>query len=298
MNWTMSCATGGAGHRVSVWLLLTVLALGACGEKKNGAFASQAAAEVNGDEITVEQINFVLQQRKLRPEQAEAAGRQVLERLIDQQLALQKADELKLDRDPRVLQQLEAARREVVARAYLERVGEAAEKPTPQEVQAYYDDKPALFKERRIFSLQEIGVEASPEQIPALREQLGAARNVNEFVEYLKANDFRFVGNQAVRAAEQLPLNSLEAIARMRDGQAALVTTASGVQVVVLAGSRSQPVSLDQARPAIEQYLMNERRRKLADEDLKAMRAAARIAYRGQFAAAAASAAGAIPAER
>jgi len=74
--------------------------------------------------------------------------------------------------------------------------------------------------------------------------------------------------------------------------------TVSLVQVVVLAGSRSQPVSLDQARPAIEQYLMNERRRKLADEDLKAMRAAARIAYRGQFAAAAASAAGAIPAER
>ena len=27
-----------------------------------------------------------------------------------------------------------------------------------------------------------------------------------EFVEYLKANDIRFNGNQAVRAAEQLPL--------------------------------------------------------------------------------------------
>jgi EpsD family peptidyl-prolyl cis-trans isomerase len=246
---------------------------------------------VNKDEITVHQINFVLQQqRNLRPEQADAASKQILERLIDQQLALQKADDLKLDRDPRVVQQLEASRRDIIARAYLERVGEAAARPTPQEVQAYYDEQPALFKERRIYSLQEISIEAKPEQIPELRERLGAAKNVNEFIDFLKAQDFRFSGNQAVRAAEQLPLRSLEAFARMRDGQAALVPAPNGVQVVVLAGSRSQPVSLDQARPAIEQFILNERRRKLVEEDVKAMRAAATVEYVGKYAEAAASA--------
>jgi hypothetical protein len=76
-----------------------------------------------------------------------------------------------------------------------------------------------------------------------------------------------------VRAAEQLPLNSLDAFARMKDGQAALVPAANGVQVVVLAGSRSQPVSEEQARPAIEQFLLNERKRKLIEDDRKAMRA-------------------------
>ena len=46
--------------------------------------------------------------------------------------------------------------------------------------------------------------------------------------------------------------------------------TPNGVQVVVLAGSRSQPVSEEQARPAIEQFLLNERKRKLVEDDLKA----------------------------
>lgn len=287
-----------SGGILALSLLTAAALLAGCGEKKDKT-ATQTAARVNKDEVTVHQINLVLQQqRNLRPEQADAASRQILERLIDQQLALQKADDLKIDRDPRVVQQMEAARREILARAYLEKVGEAAPKPTPDEIKKYYDDKPALFRERRVYSIQEIAIEARPEQVNELRDQLTAAKNINEFVEYLKAKDFRFTGNQAVRAAEQLPLNSLDAFARMKDGQAILGPTANGVQVVVLAGSRSQPVSEEQARPAIEQYLLNERKRKLVEEDMKAMRAAAKVEYLGKFAGGAASApAGAAPAQ-
>ena len=275
---------------ILVALVVSAALLAACGDKKDKV-ASQTAAKVNKDEITVHQINFVLQQqRNLRPEQAEAASRQILERLIDQQLALQKGDDMKLDRDPRVVQQLEAAKREVLARAYLEKVGEGAPRPTAEEIKKYYEEKPALFRDRRIYSLQEIAIEAKPEQVPELRQQLAAAKNINEFVDYLKAKDYRFAGNQAVRAAEQLPLASLDAFARMKDGQAMVVPTPSGVQVVLLAGSRSQPVSEEQARPAIEAYLLNERRRKLVEEDIKAMRAAAKIEYVGKFAEGAASA--------
>jgi EpsD family peptidyl-prolyl cis-trans isomerase len=283
-------------RRPRAWLALGAIAAAAllvgCGEKKDKA--SQTAAKVNKDEITVHQINFVLQQqRNLRPEQADAAGKQILERLVDQQLALQKADEMKLDRDPRVVQQLEAARRDVIARAYLEKVGEAAPKPTPEEIKKYYEEKPALFRERRIYSIQEIAIEAKPDQVAGLRDKLTGSKNIAEFIEYLKANDFRFSGNQAVRAAEQLPLNSLETFARMKDGQAMLVPGANGVQVIVLAGSRVQPIAEEQARPAIEQFILNERRRKLIEDDVKAMRAAAKIEYVGKFAEKASDAAAA-----
>ena len=277
------------GAAVALMLAAALLA-GACGDKKDKA-ASQTAAKVNKDEITVHQINHVLQQqRNVRPEQADAASRQILERLIDQQLALQKADDQKLDRDPRVVQQLEAARRDVLARAYLEKVGEGAAKPTADEIKKYYDEKPALFRERRIYSIQELAIEARPEQVAELRNKLGDAKNINEFVEFLRSRDYRFGANQAVRAAEQLPLNHLENFARMKDGQAMVVPAPNGVQVVFLAGSRSQPVSEEQARPAIEAYLLNERKRKLLEDDLKALRAAAKIEYVGKFAEGAASA--------
>ena len=279
-----------------VALVSSAALLAACGDKKEKG-ASQTAVKVNKSEVTVHQINFVLQQqRNIRPEQADAASKQILERLIDQELALQKADDLKIDRDPRVVQQLEAAKREIIARAYLEKVGEAAPKPTPEEIKKYFDEKPALFKDRRIYSIQEIGIEAKPEQVATLREKLAASKNINEFVEFLKANDFKFAGNQAVRSAEQLPLQSLDAFAKMTDGQAMLNQAPNGVQVVVLAGSRSQPVGEEQARPAIEQFLLNERKRKLIEDDVKAMRAAAKIEYVGKFAEGAPGAAPAAPA--
>lgn len=284
--------------RAGRWPLATALAcaalmLAGCGGGKDKA-AGPPAAKVNKDEITLHQVNFVLQQQRgLRPEQVEAAGRQALERLVEQSLAVQKADDLKLDHDPRVVLALEAARREVLARAYVEKVGEGATKPTAEEIHKYYEDKPALFSERRIYNLQEIGIEARADQIEGLRARIAGAKSMAEFVEYLKANDYRFAGSQAMRAAEQVPLASLDAFARLKDGQAMVTPSASGLQVVVLAGSRSQPISEEQAKPAIEQYLLNERKRKMVEDEMKALRAAAKIEYAGKFAGAAAS--GAAP---
>jgi EpsD family peptidyl-prolyl cis-trans isomerase len=270
--------------------LLAALTLAACGGKKD-KISTQAAARVNKDEITVHQVNFVLQQQRgIQAGQAQAAGKQVLERLIDQQLAVQRAEELKLDRDPRVVQSIEAARREILARSYAEKVGETAAKPTAEEVKAYYDANPALFSERRVYSLQELQIEAKPEQVALLHEKLQGAKNVGEFADYLRANDFKFNGTQAVRAAEQLPLASLGALSQLKDGQALINTTPTGATVVVLAGSRPQPVDEARARPAIEQFLLNDRKRDLVSKDMKALRGAATIQYLGKFAEAAASA--------
>ncbi len=294
------CRESRFGGRITlIALAASLVLLAGCGDKNKDKSASQAAAKVNKEEITVHQIDFVLQlqqQRGLQPEQAEVAGKQILERLIDQELAVQKAEDLKLDRDPRVVQQIEAARREIIARAYIEKTGEAASKPTDAEIKAYYEAKPALFAARRIYSLQEIAIEAKPEQVATLREQLGASKSINDFVEFLKANGYRFAGNQAVRPAEQLPLNLLDTFAKLNDGQAVLLPSATGAQVVLVVGSRSEPVDEARAKPAIEQFLSNDAKRKLVESDIKALRAAAKIEYKGKFGPAAADAASAPPA--
>jgi EpsD family peptidyl-prolyl cis-trans isomerase len=298
MSFTITPTPCVARGLLPILALAAALILAGCGDKKDKA-ASQTAVKVNKDEITVHQINFMLQQQRgLRPEQTEAAGRQILERLIDQQLMLQKGDELKLDRDPRVVQQIEAARREILARAYIDRIGEAAPKPTAEEIKKYYEEKPALFRERRVYNIQEIAIEAKPEQYGDLREKLTSSKDINAFIEFLKSQDIRFQANQAVRAAEQLPLTSLESFAKMKDGQAMMLPTPTGLQVVLLAGSRSQPVAEEQAKSVIEAFLLNERKRKLVEEEIKATRAAAKIEYIGKFvpSATSASSAAAAPA--
>jgi EpsD family peptidyl-prolyl cis-trans isomerase len=289
MNLTMLDANARRWLPLAALVAALAVALAGCGDKKGRA--TQTAARVNKDEITVHEINFILeQQHGLQPSQVDAASRQILQRLIDRQLAVEQAEDQKLDRDPRVVQAIDAARREIVARAYLERVGEAAAKPTEQEIQKYYDDHPALFSDRRIYNLQEIDIEARPGQVTDLKTQLSGSKNISDFVEYLKSHDFRFKAAQAVRTAEQLPLNSLAAFARLKDGQAMIVPAKNGVQVVVLAGSRTEPATLEQAKPSIERFLINERKRQLIEQKVKDLRAAAKIEYFGKFAQAPASA--------
>jgi EpsD family peptidyl-prolyl cis-trans isomerase len=301
MNETSSAnppKTSTLGVRMLVIATATLaVLLAGCGDKKKDKAATQIAAKVNKEEISIHQINFLLQQQRgLKPEQADAAGKQILERLIDQELAVQKAIEQKLDRDPKVVQQLEASRREIIARAYVEKSGDAAAKPSADEIKKYYDEKPALFKDRRIYSIQELAVQVPPEQIDSLRTQLQGAKSINDFIEYMKANNIKFAGNQAVRPAEQLPMNMLEGFAKMKDGQALLVPSATGAQVIVLAASRAEPVDEVRARPAIEQFLGNDAKRKLIDAEMKAMRAASRVEYVGKWAAPAASGPDAAPA--
>ena len=279
---------GASGRLATLALVSAALVLAGCGNRNANKAAAQTAVKVNKQEITVHQINFVLsQQRPAAPEQAASASKQVLERLIDQELALQNAEEQKLDREPRILQQIEAARRDIIARAYFEKIALGVPKPTPAEITAYYQAHPALFKERKLYSLQELAIEARPEQLAALRDKVTSSKDIPELMAFLKASDFKFDGNQTVRAAEQLPLRNLERFAAMKDGERVFNPTAQGAQVIVLAGTRSQPVDEQRATPAIEQFLLNERKRKMVEDDLKALRTASKIEYVGEFAKAA-----------
>ena len=270
-------------------IAVSCVLLTGCG-KSDDKPASQVVAKVNKQEITIHQVNFLLeQQRGLRPEQAEAARKQVLERLIDQELAIQKLAEIKLDRDPRVMQQLEAARREVLSRAYYERVGEGASKPAEAQVFKYYNDNPALFAERRVYRLQEWLIEASSTQLDAVREKAQSGKALGELTDYLRANNFKFDFNQAVRPAEQLPLDSLASLSKMKDGEALVLSKPNGLLVISVANSRLEPVELARAKPAIEQFLLNEQKRRIIADDIKALRAASGIRYLGSFANQAAS---------
>jgi EpsD family peptidyl-prolyl cis-trans isomerase len=274
-------------------VLAAVLATG-CGDKGSSeGKATQAAARVNGAEITVHQINQVLErQQGLRPEQADAAGRNILEGLIDQQLAVAKAEDQKLDRDPQVMQLLEATRRNILARAYIERsAASGAGTPGGDEIRKYFDEKPALFSQRKLYALQEFTVPATPEQTKAAIEALKKAHTAAQYAEILKASGLKFSTQQVTQAAEGLPLTIVDQLAKVNDGESLFITAKDGFKAILVIASRPQPVTFDQAKPAIEQFLTAERRRQFAQKELKAMRDAAKIEYLGKFAEKPASAA-------
>jgi hypothetical protein len=89
---------------------------------------------------------------------------------------------------------------------------------------------------------------------------------------------------QGVKPAEQLPQAMLPQLAKMPKGQAMVVNTTDGLLVIVLADSQAQPVTLEQAKPAIARKLQVDARQKAAKAEVDALKAAATIEYVGEFA--------------
>lgn len=274
--------------------IVVALALSAgCGRKDEPKKATtQVAAKVDSYEITVHQVNDVLARTpNLAPEVAERAKREILDKLIDQQLAGLQAVKKELDRSPRVMQAMQAARSEILARAYLEQVTGALPKPSPEETKKYYAEHPELFAQRRVFSLEEIAVAAKGDVGVALRQRVAKARTMQEIAEWLQAQGISFTPNRGVRAAEQLPLEMLPKVQMMKDGEMQVFEAGEGrLQVVRVAASKSEPVDEASATPRIQQFLFNRLASEAIANELKQLKAQAKIEYVGEFAGGAAAA--------
>jgi EpsD family peptidyl-prolyl cis-trans isomerase len=266
--------------------ILFLAALAGC--SRVGGDATQVAAKVNDVEISQAQLQHVLQrQPPVAPDRSAAHTRRVLDVVIDQELAAQVARKQGLDKDPRVVQAIEAAKREVLARAWQDAVAEKAPLPSSDEIDRYYDGQPALFAERRFYALQETAVLGAHADIAPLKERIEGAPDAARMTEVLRGAKLQFNSRQVTVSPEDVPMLLLGKLAQLKPGQSLLLPQPNGARVLTLLSASPAPLSREAARPAIQAYLVNEgKRRTLADQQ-KALRSEAHIEYKGKFAQAA-----------
>lgn len=273
---------------VKYMVLATAVAMGlsACGDKSGAKKpATQVAAKVNASEISVHQINAVLAKAQgIPPESAAAVRKEILDKLIEQQLAYDLAVEKKLDRNPDVMMAIESAKREIVARAYLEQLVAGQAKPTDEEVKQYFTENPNLFANRRVFSIQEITLEPKAEVLEQLKQQAAAGKPMEEIAAFLKGKAVQFRGGSATRAAEQIPFDVLPRLSALKDGQAIVIESPQNYAVMRVVASQQVPVDEAEARPRIQQFLQNQRTQKLVQDEMARLKGAAKIEYQGEFA--------------
>jgi EpsD family peptidyl-prolyl cis-trans isomerase len=276
-------------HTVSIAAVVaTAVLLAACtGHKKD---ATQSAARVDGTEITVHQINYRLQrERGLRADQMDEAGRKVLEQLIDEQLIVEKAEKVKMDEQPEARQALAAARREVLSRAYLEQAVSNVAAPTEAAMHEYFDNNDALFARRRVYTLQEYLAKVPEDKVPALRALVEGGKPSSDIEAWFNAQNAPFRGQSSTHPAEQIPLNSLKALAATQDGHGLIVSAGDQVHITYIISSVDAPVAFDKAKPAIGQFLAAGNRRNVTEANMAALKTSAAIEYKAPYQALAAS---------
>jgi len=256
----------------------------ACGKGDEKKPATQVAAKVNGDEISVHQINTALTQASPYAADPKNAGRQVLERLIDQQLLVQKAMEAKLDRDPNVVTAIENARRQILSQAYIERALAEATMPTSDEIKKYYAGHPELFGKRRLYRFQEVLAAVDKEEsLRALQTTLEKNHNMRDLTSWLRERGIKYNISSSMKASEQLPRNLLPKLEGMKPGDVMFYPSGNRALIVQLTGWQELPMSEAEAAPYIAQALLTQKRGEQATEEIKRLRTAAKVEYVGEY---------------
>jgi len=259
-----------------VLIFVAVISLAACGSKEKTS--GQSLVRVNGQDITMLQLNDELQRANIPPEQQQAARQQILESLINRQLLIGEAASNKIDRSPGVTQAIERAKAQIIAQAYLQGVMAKVTKPTRSEVDDYYQKHPELFAENKHYDMLSLAV-YSKDMSEELKSVMDSAKSLGEVETWLISHGVHYLRGQASRNSTELPPEMVTRLQGMPQGKLFTVSEGGKVMVIALVGIKPSPTALKDAEPLIAQYLFNKKAKEVADAEVASLRSRAKIEY-------------------
>ena len=257
-------------------ILMSAAGLSACGnkEKKSG----QTLVRVNGEEITILQINDELKRAGVKTEQQEIASKQLLESLIDRQLILAEAARHKIDRTPEVVQAIERAKAQIISQAYLQSIAGKITKPTIAEINDYFQKHPEYFTQRKQYDIQQL-IFATKDFSKELRTTADAANSLDSVAAWMDSHNVKYARGKMSRNTSDLPQQVVAKLKEMKRGQLFIFNEGERSMLNSIIEIKSSPVSAKEAEPQIEQYLINKKTKEAADAEITHLRTSAKIEY-------------------
>jgi peptidyl-prolyl cis-trans isomerase C len=245
----------------------------------SAARGSQVVATVNGHEITATQLNRALESAGVR-EVTETARKRAIESLATEELLVQAALKNDIDRDADYVQALEQQRRKLLAQFFAERMIYPKTIISTTEINDYSNKQPLLFAERRRFRLTTFQA-TSADVTPAVTAELEAVNSVEKVRRVLEAHGIKYTTELASISPEQLPVDELEAFSKAAVGDLFVNPRGDGSVLLMSVAAIEQevPMTLERARPLIEEYLHNARNQMAAADYVARVRANAKIVY-------------------
>lgn len=259
-------------------IALSVLASG-CTRKAEG----QTVAVVNGEEITVPDLNFALTMTKGAEGANEKDVRsQVLQQLIDRRLLAEQAKKEGIDKSPDYLNRQRRADEDMLISILANKRLNTAQLPSDREIQTYIASHPEQFANREVWSLDQISY-VTPGGKEAQAEIM-AAHSIDALIAVL----------QKYRIAVQRQKNRIETSLMPSEIYAKLNSLPAGEPFVVPLGNKSvasaitgrepHAVTGDQAKPMAVEMMRKTQTAKSLEGLLKSLRSSAKIDYQSGYA--------------
>lgn len=259
-------------------LLAIVLATSACQKKAEG----QVVAVVNGEEITLNELNAEISELNL-PANADkqAARAQILQKMIDRRLLAQAAKEAGIDRDPNFISQERRMDEQLLVSMYGKKAMDTVPVPSTAEADKFIAGHPAMFADRTRYSLNQLQFDVPAD--PTRLKELESAHTLEEVAAKLTAMGISYEQGKGVIDSAVLPPQVMARITSLPPGEPFIIPSGGKVVVNVVTGSEKVPMTPDKARPVAVQAMRAENLNKIGEDRLKEAKAKAKIDYQSGY---------------
>lgn len=268
-------------------LVAATLVAGGCGKQETAsteAKSGQTVAQVDGQDITVHQLNYRLRNVAGRQTGVDekAATDAAARTLVDRELLVKRALGSKRDREPNVMVAIEETRKDILAAAYLEGIAAGVAPPTDTELLDYYDKHPLKYAQRKLYLVRQILTDNSVTRAD-VEEFAKQSPTAEMLAAWLQSRGSKFLVTVHTWSVDQLPDTLAERLQNLRKGHAIMVAAPEGLSINYLVDVRDGPQTFEQAKEAIAKTLLDERRRAAQEAEIERLRKEATITWFGEF---------------
>ena len=247
---------------------------------RNGVPEGQVVAKVNGEEITLAELNEEARARGLPISRDPRLRGALMKELVDRKLLVQEALRRKVDREPAYLLAKRRSEEILLAQQLL---GDAltARNVSDEQLAKVIAANPQAFNERSASVIDRLVVDGSmPEP---LRRQLLQAPSVEAMQQQLKLAGFEASRGQVTLDSAETSDSASTAILKLKAGEPFAVPVPGGVVAGKVIEVTAQPVPAEQQLAVAREWLRRRQAQAAVDRLLKQSRPSASIIYQPGF---------------
>lgn len=267
-------------RRPELGFLLAVSALtSACGEKATG----QTVAVVNGEEITVGELNAELAGANLQASgDKEALRAQVLQGIINRRVLAQQAREQGVDKSPEFLSKQRQLTEQLLIGLHADRQANTTRLPDQRAIDAFIASRPAMFRDREIWTLRQVQFAAptTPDAVARLK----GARTMDQLVATLDAARIPYQRGETRLDTASLPQEVVRQINALPASEPFVIPQGGQMVANLITARQANPTPPDQSRQLALQSVRKEETTSKLQNAVKQLRSSAKIEYQTGYA--------------
>ena len=261
--------------RLTCISICTVLFLAGC--NSNEQHASQVIAIVDGKDVTVHQLNSLLQHQAQHLEQLPTLTA-LTDQLVDRQLLVNAALSEKLNRLPEIVQAVEDAKAQIYAEAYVDNLMKDTTLEQHNKVMTHLkESRPDIFSQHQTYQLQVLEIQQSV-PLSTIDFILFKATRFDDVAHVLAEANVKTATKVIETVAENMPQGFYQKYVKTpQSGDFIIRKSNDSMQVIGIQSISPSPLSSDETEHLLKQMTQTELKRQISESAIKQLRALAEI---------------------